>query len=128
MNEHTSETYKSMIGISVEGLKALQLLNGGAIVALLAYLGQVPAAPCQVGSIAFPLAMFVGGLVCGTFGFFSSYFTQFALFNESLNRSGMFGWPHTRWLWTTVVIALLSLGGFAGGALTSVSVLTTACP
>jgi len=39
--EHALETYKSLIGFGTEGLKAMQLLNGGAIVALLAYLGQV---------------------------------------------------------------------------------------
>jgi hypothetical protein len=128
MNEHTIETYKSMIGISAEALKTLQVLNGGAIVALLAYLGQVPAKPCQVARIAFPLALFVVDLLCGTFGFLFSYFTQFALYNESLGRSGLFGSSHQRWLWATVVVALLSLAGFAWGAFASVSVLTVACP
>jgi len=37
---HALETYKSMLSISVEGLKALLLINGGAVVAMLAYLGQ----------------------------------------------------------------------------------------
>jgi len=38
--QHAAETYKSLITISVEVFKALVLLNGGAVVALLAYLGQ----------------------------------------------------------------------------------------
>ena len=39
---HTDETYKSVISISQESFKAPLLLNGGAVVALLAYLGQSP--------------------------------------------------------------------------------------
>lgn len=39
-DDHALETYKSLISFGTEALKALQLLNGGAIVALLAYLGQ----------------------------------------------------------------------------------------
>ena len=45
MSEHTSETYRSLISISMEGLKTLLLINGGAVVALLAYLGQSPQGP-----------------------------------------------------------------------------------
>jgi len=37
---HPEETYKSLITISVELLKALALINGGAAVAILAYLGR----------------------------------------------------------------------------------------
>jgi hypothetical protein len=38
--DHALETFKSLISISVELLRSLLLLNGGAIVALLAYIGQ----------------------------------------------------------------------------------------
>ena len=41
-DEHAIETYKSLISISTEALKAFQWLNGGAVVALLAYIGQRP--------------------------------------------------------------------------------------
>jgi hypothetical protein len=37
---HPEETYKSLITISVELLKALALINAGAAVAILAYLGR----------------------------------------------------------------------------------------
>jgi hypothetical protein len=39
-DEHALETFKSLITVSVEGLKTLLLINGGAIVALLAFIGQ----------------------------------------------------------------------------------------
>jgi hypothetical protein len=40
---HPEETFKSLITISVEALKTLALVNGGAAVALLAYLGNLAA-------------------------------------------------------------------------------------
>jgi hypothetical protein len=43
--EHALETYRSLIAISLAGLKTLMLINGGAVVALLAYLGQSPQGP-----------------------------------------------------------------------------------
>jgi hypothetical protein len=38
---HPEETFKSLIAISLELLKMLALVNGGAAVALLAYLGNL---------------------------------------------------------------------------------------
>ena len=69
--EHAIETYKSMISISVEGMKALQLINGGAVVALLAYLGQVSNRAQLAGQIGCPVFLFVLGLTAGTFAFFT---------------------------------------------------------
>jgi hypothetical protein len=39
--EHAVETFESIIQISLTGLKLLALFNGGAAVAVLAYLGNV---------------------------------------------------------------------------------------
>ena len=38
---HIVETYKGLINLSIEALKALLLINGGAAVAILAYLGNL---------------------------------------------------------------------------------------
>ncbi len=38
---HPEETYKSLITISVEALKLVALINGGAAVAILVYLGNL---------------------------------------------------------------------------------------
>ena len=38
-NEHAVETYRSLVQIVSEGLKILLLLNGGDVIAILAYLG-----------------------------------------------------------------------------------------
>jgi hypothetical protein len=49
---HIKETYKGLITIFIEALKALALVNGGAAVAILAYLGNVANAPQPVRSPA----------------------------------------------------------------------------
>lgn len=124
--DHTLETYKSLVAISIEAFKALQLLNGGAIVALLAYLGQVSGRVALAGRVFFPLAMFILGLTLGTLAFATSYLTQLALFNESLQRATCWRWPHTCWLWCTFVIAFASLVAFIIGAISGVRALSTA--
>jgi len=124
--DHALETYKSLIAISVEGIKALQLLNGGAIVALLAYLGQVTARADLAVRVRLPLSLFVLGLTLGTLAFATSYLTQLALFNESVQGAAYRGWRHTRWLWWTFGIAVCSLAAFGVGSFTGVSALSTA--
>ena len=124
-DDHALETYKSLISFGTEALKALQLLNGGAIVALLAYLGQAKL-PHSTQSIFAPLVLFVVGLSLGTLCFLGAYLTQFALFNESVRPSGYNGRPHTFWLWCTVIVAGLSLASFVAGAVCGVYALTSA--
>ena len=124
-DDHALETYKSLISFGTESLRALQLLNGGAIVALLAYLGQ-SSQSYQTQSMLWPLAMFVSGLTLGTLCFLGAYFTQLALFNESVRPDEYNGTSHSFWLWTTVVGAALSLISFAVGAICGVYALTNA--
>lgn len=74
-----------MISIATEGIKTLVLLNGGAIVALLGFLGQVANRKEQAPEAYCPLALFVLGLICACVCYFTSYLTQFTLFNEANN-------------------------------------------
>ena len=57
--DHALETYKSMISLGTEALKALLLINGGAIVALLAFLGQVPNGAIRAKFSFLPMSFFV---------------------------------------------------------------------
>lgn len=122
--EHALETYKSLIGFGTETLKAMQLLNGGAIVAILAYLGQIKPEPMFEQNISGPLMCFTLGLSVSTFAFLLAYFTQFTLFNELVNPSYQ-GKRHTFWLWFALLCLFLSLVFFIIGAWLSVKVLTT---
>ncbi|MGC1407939.1 MAG: hypothetical protein WA864_03200 [Acetobacteraceae bacterium] len=85
---HLSETYKSLITLSVEALKLLALVNGGAAVAILAYLGSLTS-----HSAAVPLPHIRWALVCYGLGvfltvmaFLTAYLTQLRLYGEELSR------------------------------------------
>jgi len=122
--EHAVETYKSLISISTEGMKALQLVNGGAVVALLAYLGQVSNRASIAANVKCAMGLFILGLVAATFAFFTSYLTQLALFNESVREQVYRGTKHGPWWWLTILVALVSLACFACGAFAAVAALS----
>lgn len=121
---HAAETYKSLISISVEGLKSVLLLNGGSIVAILTYLGHASSGPQLAVRIKCSLIWFVVGLVTVGLAFVTSYFTQFALYNESINPKKYKGPKHERYLWGTLILAILSLASFAFGAFSAVTALS----
>jgi len=56
--EHAIETYKSLVQISVEGIKLLALLNGDAAVALLAYLGNLAGKTSVMPDMRYSMAFF----------------------------------------------------------------------
>jgi phosphate/sulfate permease len=113
------ETYKSMISIGTEALKALQLINGGAIVAILAYLGKTPDSSKAAPYVEVPIALFVSGLVAATLAFLTTYLTQYYLFNDLFEQTDP-KQRHVPWLVITVVISFASLILFACGALKAV--------
>jgi hypothetical protein len=121
-DEHAIETYKSLISISTEGFKALQLLNGGAAIALLAYLGQMaPKHPTALLHAKRPLGWFIAGLVLSTSIYITSYFTQLQLHNE--NMGSKLAGAHKPWLWSSFFLALCSVVMFSVGAFSCVDAL-----
>lgn len=115
--EHAIETYKSLIQVSVEGMKLVAFLNGGAAVALLAYLGNVAGKSLTLPDMRLPMAFFLAGLVFSGFAFLGSYFTQLRLYDESIHQSQTVSspsWPF--WLRFGIVFVLLSLLSFAAGS------------
>lgn len=126
MKEHTIETYKSLILISVECFKSLLLINGGAVVAILAFLGQAPNGPEIAKSAWLPLAAFVTGTGLSALAFAGSYVTQFVLYNESVQIELYKGPKHMVFVFCTVSCVFLSFVMFAVGAFSSISVLSRA--
>jgi hypothetical protein len=112
------ETFKSLILISIDGLKALLLINGGAVVALLAFLGQSSLGPSIAPRAAESIAWFVAGTALSTFAFLGSYATQFALYNERL-PTGYRGPRHMTFPYCTLMLVIASLGCFAIGSFAS---------
>ena len=116
--EHAVETFKSLILVSLQGLKLLAIFNGGAAVALLAYLGNVAGKGMPVPNMRLPMACYVVGLIACGLAFFFGYLTQFRLYNESM------GWSpqrqHVKHQIAGIIFALLSLTAFAVGSCVAV--------
>lgn len=123
--EHATETYRSLITISVEGFKTLLLINGGAAIAILAYLGQSANGFEVATKMAWPLGAFVVGVVFAALAFVGSYATQFALYNETASASNYRGPRHMFFVWATFVLVTLSVTAFAGGSVLSLRVLSS---
>ncbi len=117
--EHAIETYKSLTQISVEGLKLLAILNGGAAVAILAYLGNIAGKERPIPDMRWPMGLYLLGLVLCGFAFIASYLTQLRLYNESVGRSGRIIF-HQHWLRIALACVLLSIVAFAVGSLLAV--------
>lgn len=115
-DDHKIETYKSMIGISVEGFKILALLNGGAAAGLLAAFDKVRTA-VDAKSLKWSIIAFVIGLSCVGCAFTFSYLTQNTLFEELLERRPQNS--HMRFYRFALFFCVLSLAAFVVGALTA---------
>ena len=124
MNAHAQETYKSMLSISVESMKALLLINGGAVVALLTFLGNAKAGKELAQFSGVPLAAFVCGVVFSVLTFAFSYATQFALFNETVRPDSYRGPKHMAFLYISLLFVVLGLVAFVVGCFTSISALS----
>ena len=115
-DEHSIETYKSLVQISIAGLKLLALFNGGAAVALLAYLGNIAGKGVAAPDVRFPMGCYLLGLVLCGLAFLSGYLTQLRLYNESIGGGGSGVLRHEVWLYLAIVLAFLSLAAFAVGS------------
>ena len=110
-HEWQLEGFRSVIQVGQSALKTCILVNGGAAVALLAFVGHLveqakPQIP--VRSLALAMAVFVGGVFAGGL---ASAFTYLSQWSSSGN------WPRTGLALNIAAIAsgLVSLGCFCGG-------------
>jgi hypothetical protein len=107
------ETYKSLITLSTEGFKFCALANGGAAVALLAYLGNVAGKSAPVPDVRCAMASFLAGLVlCGVAMLFA-YISQLTRLNRLSRRED----PSKDWRLTVVIVfTMASLIAFGCGS------------
>jgi hypothetical protein len=95
--------------------KFCALVNGGAAVALLAYMGNVVGKGAVAPNMRLPMAAFLAGLsFCGLAMLFA-YFTQLRLLNESAGRGGT-SFGHTLWLTFAMIFLFFSLACFSIGS------------
>jgi hypothetical protein len=125
---HLTETYKGLITLSAEGLKLLALVNGGAAVAVLTYLGNLVSHTTAGGhspDLKCALQWYCGGLFATTVAFVLAYVTQLALYNEEIKtRHGKsVRRLHAVVLWITVSLALFAAVAFWMGCLSAARAL-----
>jgi hypothetical protein len=119
---HLTETYKSLITLTVEALKMLALVNGGAAIAILTYVGNLASrqpAPGHLPDIRFALWWYCGGVAATTLAFIIAYSTQLRLFIEERDRRGGPRRLTLHWIGVTagVLLALGAAGAFGAGCL-----------
>ena len=115
MNDHWLETYKSLITLAVESFKFAALANGGAAVALLAYLGNAAAKSGSAMDMRCPMGWFLTGLAaCGASMVFA-YLTQLKLLGE-IGRTGRPTLSHGWILWLAILLFVCSLVTFGVGS------------
>ena len=122
---HREETYKSLIQIGITALKFVLVANGGAVIALLAFLGKtqgtnapLPGISCSLA--AFLIGVFLGGLACVT-----AYLTQLFLYNEPVEKSDLkLLKRHETWLLSTVILVIIGVISFGLGSWLGLKALT----
>lgn len=126
-NEGGLEVFRSQIQFGKEALRAAMLINGGAAVALLAFVGGIwPKEPKAeiVNCLAWALILFSAGLLLGAAACSTAYITQYN-HNERIANSEK---PElvrkhqsnlTCFLWITISLVFLSLAAFFAGIITS---------
>jgi len=112
---HWIETYKSLITLAIEGFKFTALSNGGAAVALLAYLGNVAGKGIAPPDMRAPMLAFLLGLTACGLSMFFAYVTQLRLFNEARqSERPLVG--HTFPLYVAMLLFFCSLVAFGVGS------------
>lgn len=89
--QHSIELLRSVISYGQAALKSAILINGGAAVALLAFIGNIwlkAITPEAVTSLTNSIALFAFGVLAAALGTAGSYFTQYC-YSESHTRTGI---------------------------------------
>lgn len=114
-NDHWLGTYKSLITLSVECFKFCALANGGAAVALLAYLGNVAGNGATAPDMRCPMASFLMGLAACGLAMLFGYLTQLKLLNE-VDRRDKPALSHGWLLWVAIAFFAVSITAFGVGS------------
>ena len=111
-NWHPQEVFKGMIAIAISALKCVLLVNGGAAIAFLTFLGHLPQS--KIKCIPLIFFFFLVGVFFAALAYFFAYLTQLNLFEESINNN--FNGKHVCWLHTTIAVGLAGIICFLIGS------------
>lgn len=112
-NWHDQSTYESLITYGYNAIKYVLLINGGAILAILTFIGSHTE---RSSDLKFVIPLFILGVVSGGVAVVCAYFTQLYLFNKN-NKYLTY---QTIALWSICIGIFLFLAGalYASCALT----------
>jgi hypothetical protein len=112
---HLTEAYRSAVSFLTEALKMLVLINGGAAVAVLTYLGNLATrtAPTPLPHIRPALICYCAGVAVAAMGFIFAYLTQMRLQQEAGRQAP--GGSHTGFATTTFMLAMAAVLAFVLG-------------
>ena len=134
-SDEALERLRYQVEYSQSALKNLQLVNGGGIIALLTFVGNVPDA-LDKNSLFWAFVWFSLGLASALVSYLGAYFSQSEFMNACFNQA----WeaqhkaqgselkfeyePHIRKgnkaLWLAIILAITSMIGFVTGALVAI--------
>ena len=96
-------------------VKFVLLVNGGAVIALLTFLGNFLKTN-QVGvDMAWPMGCYLLGIILGGIANMTAYQTQLALYNEGMGNNLKHG--HSTWLIMTIILVTLGIILFGVGSI-----------
>jgi hypothetical protein len=126
---HITETFKGLITLSVEAVKMLALVNGGAIVALLAYLGNFAARvpDKQPPHLRHAFGYFANGLFATVLAVMLAYLTQLKLYGEERKWHSTGTRPYALHEWILAIAIILGFYAafvFLKGCLTAASAIS----
>lgn len=117
----TLESFKGVLQFSLAAIRGIILVNGGAAIAILAFLGNVwskdPSTHAAASSLVWPLRCFLGGIAAGLATAAAAYVAQTA-FGRRWNGIGV-GFQIAGMLF-----ALVGLVAFIAGSLGAADVFT----
>ena len=121
-NWHEIETYRSMMDFGRGMLRFTFLANGGSIIAVLTFVGNLYSKGGNVPSMKCPLVLFIIGVFSSGLAGVSTYFIQFTIINENDEEAAKKNHiSHRGWLGITVGLVLVSLLVFTIGAFVAVN-------
>jgi hypothetical protein len=127
---HIEETFKGLITLSIELLKALLLINGGAAVAILAYLGNLSSHDSSAGhqpNMKNALLCFSVGVLTAAVTFLVAYLTQLRLYMEEHGRHEhqQFRTLHPMGITLGTILVIASAFAFGAGCWIAASAFQT---
>ena len=101
-------TYSTQVSMAVEAFKLVGFANGGAAVALLAFVGAVAKAG-HTPNVTVPLLLFAFGLVFCMGAFFSAYWAQRCILRYATMAQPAWRSRHVKWYSCAIACTVVSV-------------------